>query len=110
MPRRAYATEGPLRHRAAVERLIALPLNMAKCAGLPWDAILGAEVAQAYKPTPESYLRTADILALRPDALCLVAAHNSDLAAARSCGFKTLLCRVRPSMAHGRLSTFITGT
>ncbi|MDB5396118.1 MAG: dehII [Rhodospirillales bacterium] len=68
---------------------IALLLNMAKRAGLPWDAILGAEVAQAYKPTPESYLRTADILALRPHELCLVAAHNGDLAAARSCGFKT---------------------
>jgi 2-haloacid dehalogenase len=68
---------------------IALLLNMAKHAGLPWDAILGAEVAQAYKPTPESYLRTADMLALRPDEICLVAAHNSDLAAARSCGFST---------------------
>jgi hypothetical protein len=25
------------------------------------DAILGAEVAQAYKPTPEAYLRTVDV-------------------------------------------------
>jgi 2-haloacid dehalogenase len=50
---------------------------------------LGAEVTQAYKPTPEAYLRTADILGMRPDEICLVAAHNSDLAAARACGFKT---------------------
>lgn len=66
-----------------------LMLDMAKRAGLPWDAILGAEVAQAYKPQPEAYLRTADILAMRPDEVCLVAAHNGDLAAARRCGLRT---------------------
>ena len=68
---------------------IALMLDMAKRAGLPWDAILGAEVVQAYKPTPEAYLRTADILAMRPEQICLVAAHNGDLAAARKCGLRT---------------------
>ena len=44
---------------------IILMLDMAKRAGLPWDAILGAEVAQAYKTSPEAYLRTADVLACR---------------------------------------------
>ncbi len=68
---------------------IALMVDMAKRAGLPWDAILGAEVVRAYKPTPESYLRTAEVLALRPDEMCLVAAHNDDLAAARACGYRT---------------------
>ncbi|HEX5640081.1 MAG TPA: haloacid dehalogenase type II [Burkholderiaceae bacterium] len=68
---------------------VALLLNMAKRAGLPWDAILGAEVAGAYKPRPEAYLRTVDILGLRPDAVCLVAAHNGDLQAARACGLGT---------------------
>ncbi len=68
---------------------IILMLDIAKRAGLPWDAILGAEVAQAYKPRPEAYLRTAEVLALRPEQVCLVAAHNGDLAAARACGLKT---------------------
>jgi len=68
---------------------VSLLLNMAKRVGLPWDAILGAEVAQAYKPQPQSYLRTADILGLRPAEVCLVAAHNADLAAARACGLGT---------------------
>jgi 2-haloacid dehalogenase len=68
---------------------IALMLDMAKRAGLPWDAILGAEVVQAYKPMPEAYLRTAEILAMRPEQICLVAAHNGDLAAARKCGLRT---------------------
>jgi 2-haloacid dehalogenase len=64
-------------------------LDMAKRAGLPWDAILGAEVVQAYKPTPEAYLRTAEVLMLKPEQICLVAAHNGDLAAARRCGLRT---------------------
>ncbi len=68
---------------------ISLMLDLAKRAGLPWDAILGAEVAQAYKTSPDAYLRTADILALQPAQICLVAAHNNDLAAARKCGLRT---------------------
>ena len=78
---------------------IALMTAMAKRAGLPWDAILGAEVAQAYKPTPQAYLRTAEVLMIRPDELCLVAAHNGDLAAARECGLKTAFVH-RPT-EHG---------
>lgn len=68
---------------------VALMVDMAKRVGLPWDAILGAEPARAYKPSPEAYLRTADMLGLKPEELCLVAAHNSDLDAARACGLKT---------------------
>jgi len=82
---------------------VALLLNMAKRAGLPWDAILGAEVATAYKPQPEAYLRTADILGLAPGEVCLVAAHNSDLAAARACGLKTAFV-LRPR-EHGPQQT-----
>jgi 2-haloacid dehalogenase len=68
---------------------IRLMLDIAKRAGLPWDAILGAEIARAYKPAPEAYLRTAETLGLPPQAICLVAAHNGDLAAARACGLAT---------------------
>ncbi|HEY8613779.1 MAG TPA: haloacid dehalogenase type II [Roseomonas sp.] len=68
---------------------IILMTDMAKRAGLPWDVILGAEVSRAYKPSPEAYLRTAEVLAMRPEEVCLVAAHNGDLAAARRCGLRT---------------------
>ena len=78
---------------------VILMLDMAKRAGLPWDAILGAELAQAYKPAPEAYLRTLDILAMRPDEVCMVAAHNGDLAAARACGLATAF--VPRPMEHG---------
>jgi 2-haloacid dehalogenase len=72
---------------------VALLLNMAKRAGLPWDAILGAEPARAYKPTPESYLRTADFLGLPTRRVMLCAAHNDDLTAARSHGYRTAFVR-----------------
>lgn len=78
---------------------IRLMLDMAKRAGLPWDAILGAEVAQAYKPAPEAYLRTAEILMLNPEQICMVAAHNDDLSAARRCGLRTAFIH-RPT-EHG---------
>jgi 2-haloacid dehalogenase len=78
---------------------IALMTAMAKRAAIPWDAILGAEVAQAYKPQPEAYLRTAEVLMIRPEELCLVAAHNGDLKAARRCGLRTAFV-TRPA-EHG---------
>ena len=68
---------------------VALIVNMAKHAGLPWDAVLGAEVAGHYKPQPEAYLKTAQILGLVPEDCLMVAAHNSDLVAAGSCGLGT---------------------
>jgi 2-haloacid dehalogenase len=68
---------------------IRLMLDLAKRAALPWDAILGAEISQAYTPSPQAYLRNAEALMLEPDKICLVAAHNGDLAAARRCGFRT---------------------
>jgi len=82
---------------------IILMLDIAKRAGLPWDAILGAEVVRTYKPMPEAYLRTAEVLAMRPDEVCLVAAHNGDLAAARRCGLRTAFV-ARPA-EHGPAQT-----
>ena len=68
---------------------VALIVAMARRAGLRWDAVLGAELARAYKPSPAAYLATAAALAIAPGELCLVAAHHSDLAAARACGLRT---------------------
>jgi 2-haloacid dehalogenase len=68
---------------------VALLVNMAKRAGLPWDAVLGAEVARRYKPQREAYLATAAFLGLQPSQCLMVAAHYHDLLAARACGFRT---------------------
>ncbi|MFO6446030.1 haloacid dehalogenase type II [Erythrobacter sp. NE805] len=68
---------------------VALILNMARAAGLAWDAILGAEVSRVYKPDPRAYRRTAELLQIEASELCLVAAHHGDLAGARAAG---LMC------------------
>ena len=68
---------------------IALMIALARRGGLSWDAILGAEVTRHYKPLPEAYTDTATILGIEPGELCLVAAHHSDLAAARRAGLLT---------------------
>ncbi|MEX2518102.1 MAG: haloacid dehalogenase type II [Paracoccaceae bacterium] len=68
---------------------IALMVALARFAGLDWDAILGAEIAEGYKPEPKVYLRAAAALRLDPAEVLMVAAHNSDLAAARAAGLKT---------------------
>ncbi len=48
---------------------------MAKYAGLPWDVVLGAEIALAYKPSPEVYLRSVAALRVAPDEAMMVAAQ-----------------------------------
>lgn len=68
---------------------VSLMVNLAKYGGLPWDAILGAEVVQAYKPEPEAYQRNAELLGLKSGQCLMVAAHNGDLGAAAVEGFKT---------------------
>ena len=92
-----------IRRRAIVAPLsngnVALLVNMAKRAGLPWDTILSAEVVRAYKPRPESYLGAVRMLGLAPGDVMMVAAHNSDLAAARALGLRTGFV-ARPS-EHG---------
>ena len=80
---------------------VALMVALSRHARLPWDAILGAELARAYKPDPRAYLATAEALDLAPGELCLVAAHHSDLAAARANGLLTAFID-RPQEYGGR--------
>jgi 2-haloacid dehalogenase len=68
---------------------IAQSVNLAKYAGLPWDAILGAEIARAYKPDPRVYRASVAALGLEPGEVMMVAAHNGDLRAAAACGLRT---------------------
>lgn len=68
---------------------IAQSVNLAKYANLPWDAILGAEIARAYKPDPRVYQASVDALGLEPHEVCMVAAHRDDLIAASAVGLRT---------------------
>jgi 2-haloacid dehalogenase len=68
---------------------IALMVNLARRNGLRWDAILGAEIARDYKPTPVVYQAAADALDLPREQVLMVAAHSWDLAAAAQAGLRT---------------------
>ncbi len=68
---------------------VALLVNMAKNAGLPWDTVLSAELFHHYKPDPEVYLGAARLLGLQPHELMMAAAHPADLRAAAACGLRT---------------------
>lgn len=78
---------------------IGLMTWLAKHGGLPWDTILGADIARAYKPQPEVYLASVSALGLAPEEVVMVAAHNDDLAAARATGLGTAFV-ARP-VEHG---------
>lgn len=68
---------------------IALMTRLAKYSDLPWDCILGSEIARNYKPHADAYLKSVSALGLHPDEVVMVAAHNDDLVAARKNGMKT---------------------
>jgi 2-haloacid dehalogenase len=68
---------------------LSLLVNMAKHAGLPWDAVLTAELFGRFKPDPAVYLGAARLLGLAPAQVMMVAAHPFDLVAAQRAGLKT---------------------
>jgi 2-haloacid dehalogenase len=68
---------------------VRLMVDVARHGGLPWDTVLGAEAAGAYKPQPQAYLGSIAFLDLPAGACMMVAAHNGDLAAARAVGLRT---------------------
>ena len=68
---------------------IGLMTRLARYGSLPWDCILGADIAQNYKPESAVYLACCKALRLEPAEIMMVAAHNDDLIAARKCGLQT---------------------
>jgi 2-haloacid dehalogenase len=68
---------------------VGLLTDLAKFAAMPWDAVLSADLFRHYKPDAAVYLGSAELLGRPTGALMLVAAHNYDLAAARSHGYRT---------------------
>jgi 2-haloacid dehalogenase len=68
---------------------VALLVNMAKRAGIPWDTVFGADLFRHYKPDAETYLGARQLLGLPPAQVMMAAAHNADLRAARALGLRT---------------------
>ena len=72
---------------------MALLVNLAKYARLPWDCVLSAELFRHYKPDPQAYLGAAAMLGFEPSEVMMVAAHKDDLRAAQACGLATAFVR-----------------
>jgi 2-haloacid dehalogenase len=68
---------------------ISIMVDIARRNGMPWDAILGAEIAGDFKPKPRVYLASAAAFDLAPDECMMVAAHSNDLKAATALGLAT---------------------
>jgi 2-haloacid dehalogenase len=68
---------------------ISLMVALARRNSLPWDAILGSEIAGDFKPKPRVYLAACEALDLPVEACMMVAAHANDLRAAAACGLQT---------------------
>ncbi len=68
---------------------ISLMVDLARRNNLPWDAILGSEVAGDFKPKPVVYLASCAAFDLPPGDCMMVAAHSNDLAAAGKLGLRT---------------------
>jgi len=68
---------------------IALMANVARRNNIPWDAILGSEIAQGYKPQPKVYLMTCEAFNLKPHEVMMCAAHSGDLSSAQKLGMRT---------------------
>jgi len=80
---------------------VALITNMAKHAGLPWDCVLGAELARHYKPDPEVYRSACALLDFAPEEIMMVAAHLGDLRAAKAEGLRTAFVSRPDEFGHG---------
>jgi 2-haloacid dehalogenase len=81
---------------------IALMTDMAKNSGIPWDAILGAELVRHYKPDREVYLSVPGFLGVRPEEIMMGAAHSTDLKAAAACGLRTGLIHRPNELGPGK--------
>jgi len=68
---------------------ISMMAMLARFNDFHWDAILGAELADDYKPNAEVYLAACAAFDLAPDQCVMVAAHTYDLKAAAALGLRT---------------------
>jgi 2-haloacid dehalogenase len=81
---------------------VALLVDLARHGGLPWDAVLSAELFEHYKPDAQVYDGATRLLGLSPEHVVMVAAHADDLAAARARGLRTAYVHRPDEFGPGR--------
>ena len=72
---------------------IALLADLLKFADLRVDAVLSAQLANAYKPDPRVYAAALRLLDCLPEDAAMVAAHPADLRAAAALGLRPVFIR-----------------
>ena len=100
--RRAGAAEATLLARAGLQRQHLADGRPGAPQRLPWDAILGSEVAGDYKPKPRVYLAACEAFDLPPADCMMVAAHSNDLPQRRAAACARRTSRGRTNMARAR--------
>jgi len=60
-----------------------------KRAGIVWDGILSCEFLGYYKPSLQAYITAAHYVGIAPEEVMMIAAHESDLVAAKRAGLMT---------------------
>ena len=57
--------------------------------GIPFDRVISAAVANAFKPHPATYTKASEIVGVRMDEVLFVANHTFDCIGAKSAGMRT---------------------
>lgn len=64
-------------------------VSVVKHGAMPFDAVLGAELAKSYKPSPAVYQLAVDYLGVPAEQILMVACHKYDLKGAKAFGMRT---------------------
>ena len=67
-----------------------LQLDLCKSSGLRFNMLFSSQLLGVYKPAPESYRKTLDLVSVKPDETVMVAAHAYDVRGGNEAGMKTV--------------------
>ncbi|MCJ1309066.1 hypothetical protein MMC25_002721 [Agyrium rufum] len=67
-----------------------LQLDLCKSSGLKFDMLFSSELLGIYKPAPESYRKTLELVNVKPEETVMVAAHTADVGGAKKAGMRTV--------------------
>ena len=67
-----------------------LQLDLCKSSGLTFNMLFSSELLGIYKPAPESYRKTLELVNVKPEESVMVAAHTTDVRGGKKAGMKTV--------------------
>ncbi|KAL8995581.1 MAG: hypothetical protein Q9188_006776 [Gyalolechia gomerana] len=67
-----------------------LQLDLCQSSGLRFNMLFSSELLGVYKPGPESYRRTLELIKVEPQESVMVAAHSYDVRGAKAAGMRTV--------------------